>query len=120
MKRIGLLGCDSTLLCQTYERHIVREVGHRYGAAVIPNFVTVNLHAGILSASAGGGPDSRVRKMLNAGIDVLHGLGAQTIVVCTSRAQSEFEITASDGPIQLMADVVVHPAPRLGSKRDQS
>jgi aspartate/glutamate racemase len=55
--------------------------------------------------------------MLSAGIDVLQGLGAQTIVVCTSRAQSEFEITPSCGSIQLMADVVVAAVLRLGCRR---
>jgi aspartate racemase len=117
MKRIGLLGCDSTLLCQTYERHIVREVGLRYGGAVIPNFVTVNLHTNLMSASVGGGTNSGAGKILNAGVGALQGLGAQTVVLCTSRAQSEFEITASDGPIQLMADVVVAAVSRFGCRR---
>jgi aspartate racemase len=117
MRGVGLLGCDATNLCHIYERHVVDEVGRRYGPDVTPNFVTLNLSGGRLIQNGDRDEAAEIDKTLRRGIAALQEMGAEAVVVCSSRQQPRFESTCLIGSFQLMADVVVPAVATIGYRR---
>ena len=117
MQCLGLLGCDRSLLCTDYERHILREVAERYAGQVTPHFVSLTMHVPALVAAHQSTDRQELEHLVAAGVSALARLGAEAVVICTSVLQPVVERMPSLQPGSLMADTVVPVVSLPGRRR---